>query len=119
MLISRKQVVLMAALLATSGSAFASKAADAVSQCRNAVVQEQGVESVAKLKKVKSRGAIYEVWMNIKGDDSEMRTYCALKRGKIQQMVTEEGRWTSSHPKRPEIASKPARTASASTIKVN
>jgi len=111
-MISRKvQVLLAVSLIATSGSAFASKAARAVSECRDAVAQEQGTDAVAKLKKVQSRGSGYDVWLNVKDGETELRSFCSLKRGKVDQVVTEDGRWTSRHPSRPDLANVAMRTA--------
>lgn len=119
MIYMKTQVMLLVGLLATSGSAFASKASNAVSQCRDAVIQEQGEDAVAKLKKVKSRGAGYDVWLNVKGGNNELRTFCFLNRGVVQQMVTEEGRWTSRHPSRPGADKGAARTVSMLTKDVS
>lgn len=105
------KLILATALLAVSGSAFASKTSKAISQCRDAVTQEQGEAAVAKLKKVKSRGASYDIWMNVKAGENNLRSYCSLKRGQLQRVVTEEGRWTSNHPKRPSDESDSSRTA--------
>lgn len=111
MMTTRSQLILMVALLTLSGSAFASKAGKAVSQCRDAVSQEQGEDAVTKLKKVKSRGVGYDIWLNVKDGDTELRSFCYLKRGELQQIVTEEGRWTSTHPKRPSAETADMRTA--------
>lgn len=111
-MINRKaQLLLAVALVGTAGSAVASKAERAVSQCREAVSQQQGEDAVATLKKVQSRGAGYDVWLNVIDRGNELRSFCFLKRGEVQQIVTEDGRWTSRHPSRPDLEKAAMRTA--------
>lgn len=112
-------VMITAGLMSISAPAFASKASKAVSQCRDAVVQEQGQDAVAKLRKVQSRGAGFDVWLNVTGIDNELRAFCYLKKGEVQQMVTEEGRWTSRHPSRPDFVKKSAQAALTSGNKIS
>lgn len=85
-----------------TGSALAAAADDAIETCRAAIEQAQGVDVSAKLSKVKPRGNNYEVWFNVKDDGVDRKSYCYLKRGEVQQLLTQEGRWKGRNPRRPE-----------------
>ena len=54
------------------------------------------------LKKIKPRGSSYEAWFNVSDDDEPLKSYCYVKRGNVEQLVTTNGRWTGSNPKRPK-----------------
>jgi len=96
--------ITMAAGLMISGTATAAPAQDAIKACKVAVEENIGQGTLSKLTKVKSRGANYEVWLNVKGDDATQRSYCYLRRGEVQQIVVEDGQWVGRNPKRPEAA---------------
>ena len=53
--------------------------------------------------KIKPRGSSYETWFNISDGESDFKSYCFIKRGEIQELVTTEGRWTRN-PKRPAVS---------------
>lgn len=92
-----------AALLMT-GTAMAAPAQDAVRACKVAVEESVGDGVLSKLTKVKARGANYEVWLNVKGGDEQQRSYCYLRRGEVDQLVVEDGKWVGRNPRRPEAA---------------
>lgn len=94
----------LAAGLMISGTAAAAPAQDAIKACKIAVQDSIGEGMLSKLTKVKSRGANYEVWLNVKGDDATQRSYCYLRRGEVQQLVVEDGQWVGRNPRRPEAA---------------
>ena len=94
----------LAAGLMISGTAAAAPAQDAIKACKTAVQDSVGEGTLAKLTKVKSRGANYEVWLNVKGEAASQRSYCYLRRGEVQQLVTEDGQWVGRNPRRPEAA---------------
>ena len=87
-----------------SGNAIAAPAQDAIRACKVAVEESVGDGVLTKLTKVKARGANYEVWLNLQGDDTDQRSYCYLRRGEVDQLVVEDGRWVGRNPKRPETA---------------
>ena len=102
---SRKTFVslgLLALTLVAADGAMAARAKDAVEACKLAATAEAGEEVVAKLIKVKSRGANYEVWLNVKGGETQQRSYCYLRRGEVDQVVVEDGKWVGRNPRRPE-----------------
>jgi len=94
----------LAAGLMISGTAAAAPAQDAIKACKIAVQESVGEGTLSKLTKVKSRGANYEVWLNVKGDEAKQRSYCYLRRGEVQQLVLEDGQWVGRNPRRPEAA---------------
>lgn len=95
-------------LLFTFGNAWGANADDTVKACRAAIAEAEGRDySDVDLKKIKPRGNSYEAWFNVSDDDEPLKAYCFIKRGKVEQLVTTEGRWTSSNPKRPKIEEEP------------
>lgn len=90
------------ASLLVSGAAVAAPAEKAIEACRTAVEGTVGGDVVAKLTKIKSRGANFEVWLNVEAEDAEKRSYCYLRRGDVAQVVVEEGKWVGRNPSRPE-----------------
>lgn len=94
---------LLAGLVIT-GEVAAAPAEDAIRACRDAVEQSLGEDVLSRLTKIKSRGANYEVWLNLSGDQLEQRSYCYFRRGEVQQIVVEDGRWVGRNPRRPEGA---------------
>ena len=96
--------IAMAAGLLVSGTAAAAPAQDAIRACKTAVEDSVGNGQLARLTKVRARGANYEVWLNLSGDDAEQRSYCYLRRGEVDQLVVEDGQWIGRNPKRPEGA---------------
>ncbi|MGI9330399.1 MAG: hypothetical protein ACR2QB_06740 [Gammaproteobacteria bacterium] len=90
--------------LTVSSAAVAAPAQDAIRACKVAVEESVGDGVLSNLTKVKSRGGNYEVWLNVKGDDLQQRSYCYLRRGEVQQLVMEEGKWVGRNPRRPEAA---------------
>ena len=91
-------------LLLTLGNAWGTNADDTVKACRSAIAEAEGREySDVNLKKIKPRGNSYEAWFNVSDADAPLKSYCYIKRGKVQQLVTSDGRWTSSNPKRPKV----------------
>jgi hypothetical protein len=100
----RKTIITAAALgaVAASGAAVAAPAQDAIEACRVAIEANAGQDVVSKLTKIKSRGANYEVWLSVKAEDQDQRTYCYLRRGQLDQFVVEDGSWVGRNPKRPE-----------------
>ena len=97
-------VATLAAGLLISGVATAAPAQDAVRACKIAVEGSVGDGVLAKLTKVKARGANYEVWLNVKDGEQEQRSYCYLRRGEVEQLVVEDGKWVGRNPKRPDAA---------------
>jgi len=90
------------AMFCAAGNIYAAPADDAIQACRAAIEQAQGDDVVAKLSKVRPRGNNYEVWFNVQTDQVQQRSYCYLRRGEVQQMVTEDGQWKGRNPKRPQ-----------------
>ena len=103
---NRSSVIAMglAAGISVSSAAVAAPAQDAIRACKIAVEESVGDGVLSNLTKVKSRGANYEVWLNVKGDDLQQRSYCFLRRGQVEQLVTEDGKWVGRNPRRPEAA---------------
>jgi len=102
---NRKALISMmsfAIALGVAGTAAAAPAQDAIEACKGAVSEAAGDEVVTKLMKIKPRGANYEVWLNVVNDDQTQRSYCYLRRGEVQQFVTEDGKWVGRNPRRPE-----------------
>ena len=96
--------IALAAGTMVSGTAVAAPAQDAIRACKVAVADSVGDGVLSKLTKVKSRGANYEVWLNVKDGDANQRSYCYLRRGEVQQLVVEDGKWVGRNPRRPEAA---------------
>jgi len=95
-------------LLFTAGSAWAANADETVQACRAAIAEAEGRDySDVSLKKIKPRGSSYEAWFNVSDDDHPLKSYCYIKRGKVEQLVTTEGRWASSNPRRPKVEEEP------------
>ena len=114
---SRKAVVslgLLALTLVAAEGALAARAKDAVEACKIAATAEAGDDVVAKLIKVKSRGANYEVWLNLRGEQDQ-KTFCYLRRAEVETLVMEDGAWKGRNPKRPELAE--SKQASSTTPK--
>lgn len=96
------------ALVFVAGTASAANADETVKACKAAIVEAEGRDySDVSLKKIKPRGNSYEAWFNVSGEDQPLKSYCYLKRGKIEQLVTTDGRWTGSNPKRPKVEDEP------------
>jgi len=107
---------LLAFSMVAAEGAFAARAKDAVEACKVAsAAAAVNEDTVGKLIKVKSRGANYEVWLNLRGDQDQ-KTYCYLRRGEVEQLVMEEGAWKGRNPKRPET-SEASQQAAAKTTK--
>lgn len=97
----------MVLLLLTFGNAWGANADETVKACRAAIAEAHGRDySDVALKKIKPRGSSYEAWFNVSAGDQPLKSYCYIKRGKVEQLVTTEGRWTSSNPKRPKVEGK-------------
>jgi len=93
----------IALLLSTFGNAWGANADETVKACRAAIAEAESRDySDVALKKIKPRGNSYEAWFNVSDRDEPLKSYCYIKRGKVEQLVTTEGRWTSSNPKRPK-----------------
>ena len=91
-------------VLFTAGNAWSANADETVQICRTAIAEAEGRDySDVALKKIRPRGNSYEAWFNVSDSDEPLKSYCYIKRGKVEQLVTSEGRWTSSNPKRPKI----------------
>jgi hypothetical protein len=91
-------------LLLAFGNAWGANADETVKACRAAIAEAEGRDySDVALKKIKPRGSSYEAWFNVSDGDEPLKSYCYIKRGKVEQLVTTDGRWTSSNPKRPKI----------------
>ena len=94
----------VASLLLTFGSAWGANADETVKVCRAAIAEAEGRDySDVALKKIKPRGNSYEAWFNVSDSDEPLKSYCYIKRGEVEQLVTTDGRWTSSNPKRPKV----------------
>lgn len=97
-----KIAITLAIMLLASGAAWSASADKVVKSCKAAISDSQGTAiSSASLKRVKPRGNSYETWFNVTEGDQELKSYCYIKRGEVQQLVTSQGRW-SSNPKRPK-----------------
>ena len=93
----------IALLLLTFGNAWGANADETVKACRAAIAEAEDRDySDVALKSIKPRGNSYEAWFNVSDKDEPLKSYCYIKRGKVEQLVTTEGRWTSSNPKRPK-----------------
>lgn len=99
-----KLLIAASATILLSGPALAAPAQKAIQACRVAVEQNVGDGVLSKLTKVRARGANYEVWLNLKGGDTQQRSYCYLRRGEVEQLVVEDGKWVGRNPRRPETA---------------
>ena len=95
-------LISMGAALFMAGTAVAAPAQDAIKACKVAVEESVGNDVLSKLTKVKARGANYEVWLNVKGGENQQRSYCYLRRGEVDQVVVEDGKWVGRNPRRPE-----------------
>ena len=96
--------MLTASLMMASAAHAGSKENKAVAACKDAIIEAQGSDQLsADLKKIKPRGRAYEVWFNVSEADVELKSYCKIRRGEIEALVTEEGRWEGSNPRRPEV----------------
>jgi hypothetical protein len=96
------------ALLMVANTASAATADETVQACKAAIAEAEGRDySDVSLKKIKPRGNSYEAWFNVSGDDQPLKSYCYIKRGKVEQLVTTEGRWTGSNPRRPKVEDEP------------
>lgn len=94
--------MILAAMLLGSGPAWSASANQVVQSCKAAIWEAEGSQiGKASLKRIKPRGSSYETWFNISSGDRELKSYCYMKRGAVEQLVTTEGRW-SSNPKRPK-----------------
>ena len=97
-------LMILGTLLLFSGQAWSASADKVVKSCKAAVTEAQGnTEAKASLMKIKPRGSSYETWFNISDGESDFKSYCFIKRGEIQELVTTEGRWTRN-PKRPAVS---------------
>ncbi|MDH3509331.1 MAG: hypothetical protein OER85_00580 [Gammaproteobacteria bacterium] len=97
-----KIALTLAIMLLASGAAWSASADMIVKSCKDAIADSQGSGySKANLQKIKPRGSSYETWFNVTSGDQELKSYCYIKRGEVQQLITSEGRW-SSNPKRPK-----------------
>ena len=91
-------------LLVAAGNAWGANADETVQVCRAAIAEAEGRDySDVALKKIKPRGNSYEAWFNVSDSDEPLKSYCYIKRGKVEQLVTTDGRWTGSNPKRPKV----------------
>jgi len=90
------------ALLGVSPAALAGPAENAIKACKVAIADDQGAATMARLKKIKSRGNSYEAWFNLSDGDAQHKAYCVTRRDKVEEYVATEGRWTSRNPGRPE-----------------
>lgn len=91
-------------LIFSVGDVWAAKADEVVQACRAAIAEAEGINySDVSLKKIKPRGNSYEAWFNTSDGDQSLKSYCYIKRGEVQQLVTTEGRWTGSNPRRPKV----------------
>ena len=90
------------ALLNASSPAMAGSAETAIEACKVAIADDQGSETMVRLKKIKTRGNSYETWFNLSDGDNKMKAFCVIRRNKVEQFVATEGRWTGRNPGRPE-----------------
>lgn len=91
-------------MLFAAGNVLAGTADETVQACRAAIAEAEGRDySDVSLKKIKPRGSSYEAWFNVSDDGQPLKSYCYIKRGKVEQLVTTEGRWTGSNPRRPKV----------------
>ncbi len=96
--------IVIGLLLFTLSNVWGANADETVQICRAAIAEAEGRDySDVSLKKIKPRGSSYEAWFNVSDGDQSLKSYCYIKRGKVEQLVTTEGRWTSSNPKRPKV----------------
>ncbi len=97
---------ILAAALVGSGFAGVANAAPqerAIEACKVAIAESVNQEEVnARLKRVKSRGNSYEVWLNVRSTDTPQRSYCLLRSGEVEQLVMQDGRWSGTRPRRPD-----------------
>ncbi len=94
----------VAFLLLVIGNAWGANADKTVQVCKAAIAEVEGRDySDIDLKKIKPRGNSFEAWFNVSDSDEPLKSYCYIKRGKVEQLVTTEGRWATSHPKRPKL----------------
>ena len=94
----------IALLLFTFGNAWSASPDETVKACRAAIAEAEGMDYAdVSLKKIKPRGSSYEAWFNVSDGDKALKSYCYIKRGKVEQLVTNEGRWKSSNPRRPKV----------------
>jgi hypothetical protein len=90
-------------LMTAAATATADNTQKAVEDCKAAIIESEGNSySSTSLKKIKSRGRNYEVWINVSDGDRDLKSYCKTERGGIDVLVTTEGEWTGSNPRRPE-----------------
>ncbi len=95
-------------LITSVGNAWAANADETVQACRAAIAEAEGLDySDVSLKKIKPRGNSDEAWFNVSNDEQTLKSYCYIKRGKVEQLVTTDGRWTSSNSRRPKIEEEP------------
>ncbi len=91
-------------LLFTVGNAWGANADETVQICRAAIAEAEGRDySDVALKQIKPRGKSYEAWFNVSDSDEPLKSYCYIKRGKVERLVTTEGRWVKSNLKRPKV----------------
>jgi hypothetical protein len=91
-------------LLITGSNAWGARADKSVQICKAAISEAEGRDyGDIFLKKIKPRGRNHEVWFNVSDGDEPIKSYCYVKRGKVEELITTEGRWTSSNPRRPEV----------------
>ncbi|RMF95640.1 MAG: hypothetical protein D6727_10290 [Gammaproteobacteria bacterium] len=101
-----KNLVFLASLLfgvALSGPAAAASGDSAFRACRTAVEADiEGKALNTRLSKIRRRGNNYEIWLNLLDrQGASQRGYCYVRRGKVDQLVVEEGRWSGRDPERP------------------
>lgn len=104
MTIRKEAFIAIPALLLVFSAAEAGKSErKAIEACKSAIIDAEGnTIDDANLKKIKPRGRSYELWFNVSAGEREMKSFCEIKRGEIQFLVTSDGRWSGSNPKRPE-----------------
>ena len=104
MTVKKQALMAIPALLMVLSVAEAGKSErKAIEACKSAIIDaETSVIDETNLKKIKPRGRSYELWFNLSAGDREMKSFCEIKRGEIQMLVTTEGRWDGSNPRRPD-----------------
>lgn len=92
----------LAVIFLVSGQAWSASADKVVQNCKAAISEAEGSDyNRASLKRIKPRGSSYETWFNVSDGDREFKSYCYIKRGEVEQLVTTDGRW-KRNPKRPK-----------------
>jgi hypothetical protein len=103
MIVKKLAVSLMAVSASlTAGMAQAGSADSAIDACVTAVGERGAMVVDGNVAKIKSRGASWEVWLNVDTNDSDLKVWCYSTRGKVKELVTQQGVWLGRNVRRPE-----------------